>query len=182
LDFSFRFDWWYRALPRSPSDAGRVVRCVVRPRVGERLAPAEIRLTPAGGIEGDRWASDAHARPGNQVSLINVHVIDSLSGGDEARALLAGDNLHVDLDLSESNLPVGTALTIGEVVLQVSSDPHRPCKQFHARFGKTGVQKVARANRTGHRGRGVLAQIVRGGTIRAGDVIHVARPGRACLS
>ena len=56
------------------------------------------------------------------------------------------------------------------------------CKQFHARFGMSGAQKVARANRQGKRGRGVLVRIVRGGTIRVGDVIHVKRPGRACLS
>jgi MOSC domain-containing protein YiiM len=182
VDFSFRFDWWYRWLPTSPSDVGRVVRCVVRPRAGERLVPDSLVVTPEGGVEGDRWASDPHARPGNQVSLINAHVIDSLSGGDAQRASLAGDNLHVDLDLSEANLPVGTTLTIGEVVLEISSDPHRPCKSFHARFGKSGVQKVARANRRGKRGRGVLAQILRGGTIRVGDAIHVKRPGRACLS
>lgn len=182
MDFSFRFDWWFRSLPASPRDAGRVVRCVVRPSAGERLAPAEVRVTPEGGVEGDRWATAAHRRPGNQVSLINVHVIDSLSGGDEARARLSGDNLHVDLDLSEANLPVGTTLTIGEVVLQVSSEPHRPCKSFHARFGKSGAQKVARANRLGRRGRGVMAQVVRGGNIRAGDAIFVRRPDQACLS
>jgi MOSC domain-containing protein YiiM len=147
-----------------------------------RLAPAEIAVTPHEGVIGDRWASDPHRRPGNQISLINVHVIDSLSGGDDERARLAGDNLHVDLDLSEENLPVGTALTIGEAVLEISSEPHRPCKSFHARFGKSGAQKVARANRMGRRGRGVLAQVVRGGTIRVGDPIHVKRPGSACLS
>lgn len=182
MDFSFRFDGWYRALPASPADVGRVARCVVRPRAGERLVPDSIRVTPERGVEGDRWASDPHARPGNQISLINVHVIDSLSDGDPQLASLAGDNLHVDLDLSEANLPVGATLTIGEVVLEISSDPHRPCKSFHARFGKSGAQKVARANRKGKRGRGVLARIAHGGTIRVGDVIHVQRPGRACLS
>jgi MOSC domain-containing protein YiiM len=111
-----------------------------------------------------------------------VHVIDSLCDGDAQRAALCGDNLHVDLDLCEANLPAGTTLTIGDVVLEVSNDPHRPCKQFVARFGATGAKKVARANRVGRRGRGLLARVVSGGTIRAGDTIHVKRPGQVCLS
>lgn len=181
MDLSFRFDWWYRSLEQSPRDTGRVFRCVVRPRGGERLAPTEIRLSVDEGVIGDRWATDPHRKPGNQVSLINVHVIDSLCDGDEARACLAGDNLHVDLDLTEENLPVGTTLTIGEVVLEVSNEPHRPCKSFVARFGATGAKKVARANRVGKRGRGVLTQVMHGGSIRVGDTIHVRRPGGSCL-
>lgn len=181
MDFTFRFDWWYRSLPKSPRDLGRVVRCCVRPEGGQRAAPESIELTVEGGITGDRWARDPDRVSGNQVSLINVHVIDSLSENDAQRALLAGDNLHVDLDVSEASLPVGSTLTIGEVVLEVSDVPHRPCRSFHQRFGATGVKKVARANRVGKRGRGVLTRIVRGGTIRVGDVIHVKRPGTSCL-
>jgi len=181
VDLTFRFDWWYRSLPKSPRDAGRVVRCVVRPEKGERTAPESIELSIEDGIRGDRWARDPDRVSGNQVSLINVHVIDSLAEKDTTRALLAGDNLHVDLDLSEAALPVGSTLTIGEVVLEVSDVPHRPCRSFHARFGATGSKKVARANRVGKRGRGVMTRILRGGTIRVGDAIHVKRPGGSCL-
>lgn len=181
MDLTFRFDWWYRSLPKSPRDAGRVVRTVVRPEKGERSAPQEIEVTVEGGVTGDRWARDPDRVSGNQVSLINVHVIDSLSENDGARALLAGDNLHVDLDLSEEALPVGSTLTIGDVVLEVSDVPHRPCRSFHARFGATGAKKVARATRVGKRGRGVMTRILRGGTIRVGDTIHVKRPGGTCL-
>jgi len=181
VDLSFRFDWWYRGLPQSPRDLGRVVRCVVRPRNGERAAPTRIELTVDGGISGDRWASDPDRESRDQVALINVHVIDSLSEGDVERALLAGDNLHVDLDLSEGALPIGTTLTIGEVVLEVSDKPHRPCRHFVERFGAVAAKKVARANRVGKRGRGVMTSIVRGGTITVGDVIHVRRPGASCL-
>jgi hypothetical protein len=181
VDFTFRFDWWYRSLPKSPRDVGRVVRCVVRPAAGQRTAPETIELTVEGGITGDRWSSDPDRVSGNQVSLINVHVVDSLSDHDAARALLAGDNLHVDLDVPEAALPVGSTLTIGAVVLEVSDVPHRPCRSFHARFGATGAKKVARANRVGKRGRGVMTRILCGGTIRVGDAIHVKRPGGSCL-
>jgi MOSC domain-containing protein YiiM len=174
VDLSFRFDWWYKRLPASPRDLGVVERCVVRPSQGERSTPVEIRLSPAGGIEGDRWIHDEHRRPGNQVSLMNVHVLRSIAG-DELRMPLAGDNLLVDLDLSEENLPPGTVLEIGDAEIVISNDPHRPCRQFHQRFGATSVKKIVRANRVGRRGRGVLAEIVKAGTIRIGDRIRVRR-------
>jgi MOSC domain-containing protein YiiM len=174
VDLSFRFDWWYKQLPASPRDLGRIERCVVRPSHGARLTPTEIRLTPAGGIEGDRWIHDEHRRPGNQVSLMNVHVLRSIAG-DEARMPLAGDNLLVDLDLSEENLPAGTRLEIGGAELMISNDPHRPCRHFHQRFGATSVKRIVRANKVGRRGRGVLAEVVKAGTIRVGDEIRVRR-------
>jgi MOSC domain-containing protein YiiM len=175
VDLSFRFDRWFARLPRSPRDVGRVERCVVRPAHGDRLTPESVRVTPEGGIEGDRWATDEHRRPGNQVSLINVHVLRSLSEGRDERMPLSGDNLQVDLDLSEENLPPGTLLAIADVVLRISRDPHRPCRHFVQRYGAVGAKKVARASRIGRRGRGVLAEVVRGGTIRVGDVIRVDR-------
>ena len=89
---------------------------------------------------------------------------------------LSGDNLEVDLDLTEANLPVGTRLTIGSAQLEVSADPHRPCKKFHERYGASAVKKVARANKRGRRGRGLLASVLSAGEIRAGDVIRVERP------
>jgi MOSC domain-containing protein YiiM len=105
-------------------------------------------------------------------------VLRSLADGDVERMALAGDNLHVDLDLSEANLPAGTRLVAGDVVLEVTDEPHRPCRSFVERFGATGAKKVARANRTGKRGRGVMARVVRAGTIRVGDTLEVERrPG-----
>jgi len=150
--------------------------CVIRPGPGERLRAESIHVTPGEGIEGDRWATDEHRREGSQVSLVNVHVVRSLADGDEGKMALSGDNLQVDLDLCEANLPAGTRLLIGGAVLEVSTEPHRPCRQFVERFGATGAKKVARANRVGHRGRGLLCLVHREGTIRVGDEIRVERP------
>jgi len=175
VDLSFRFDLWYALLPKSPQDEGQVVRCVVRPAPDRRETPESIRVSPERGVELDRWDVDTQRRPGNQVSLINVHVLRSLAQGEE-RMPLSGDNLEVDLDLTEANLPVGTRLTIGSAQLEVSADPHRPCKKFHERYGASAVKKVARANQRGRRGRGLLASVLSAGEIRAGDVIRVERP------
>jgi MOSC domain-containing protein YiiM len=176
MDLSFRHDLWIARLPRSPLDGGTVERCVVRRGTGERDTPDAVHVSPEGGVEGDRWAADAHARAGNQVSLVNVHVLRALTDGDPRRMALSGDNLQVDLDLSEANLPVGTRLAIGDALLEVTPDPHRPCRSFAERYGAIGAKRVTRANRKGLRGRGVLARVVRGGTVRVGDRISVERP------
>src|SRR5262245_28076862 len=135
MDLSWRFDRWFARLPRSPRDAGTVSRLVVRPKHGERESPAAIEVSPEGGVHGDRWASEPRSKAENQVSLINVHVIESLAGRDPERSILSGDNLHVDLDLSEENLPAGTLLHIGSAVLEITPLPHRPCRNFVERFG-----------------------------------------------
>lgn len=180
MDFSFRFDLWRRALPASPRDRGRVEGLVVRPRGaghGARQRPESVQVTPEEGILGDSWYESPLRREGNQISLMNVHVLRSLAGGDPERMALSGDNLQVDLDLSESNLPPGTRLGIGDALLEVTPEPHRPCRSFHERFGASGAKKVARANRTGHRGRGLLCRVLEPGTIRVGDAIEVRRVG-----
>jgi MOSC domain-containing protein YiiM len=112
---------------------------------------------------------------GNEVSLVNVHLLRAISGGDEERGALSGDNLQVDLDLSEENLSVGTRLSIGEAVLEVSDVEHLPCRHFVERFGKTATKRVARANKLGLRGRGVLCHVRVQGKIRVGDQIIVER-------
>lgn len=177
FDLSWRFDLWYARLPHSPSNEGKVRRLVTRPGPGQRHCPSVVELSPERGVHGDRWEKERERTVDNQISLINVHVIDALALGDAERAALAGDNLHVDLDLSEENLPVGALLRIGGALLEVSPMPHRPCRHFVARFGAQGAKKVARANRRGRRGRGLLCRIVRGGEIRLGDTIYVeSRP------
>jgi MOSC domain-containing protein YiiM len=176
LDLSFRFDRWIDALPKSPADAGRVERCVLRTGRGQRASPERVELRVGAGVVGDAWFGHEHSLPENEVALMNVHVLRAVCEGDEARMPLSGDNLLVDLDLSEANLPVGTRLCVGEAVLCVSPFPHRPCDKFVARFGARAAKRVARANRRGLRGRGVLCTVERGGGVAVGDTIRVERP------
>ncbi|MCP3919482.1 MAG: MOSC domain-containing protein [bacterium] len=175
MDLSFRFDRWFDRLPASPRDAGTVERVVVRPGPGERETPDAIRVSPAAGVEGDWWPNDPDGSAETQVSFINVHVIHSLAG-EARRAPLSGDNVHVDLDLSEANLPVGTRLRIGSAVFEVSDAVHRPCAKFVERFGPIAAKRVARATRIGLRGRGVLCRVAQAGEVRVHDRIVVERP------
>jgi MOSC domain-containing protein YiiM len=177
MDFSRRHDRWLQKLPASPTDEGRVTRLVIRPGAetsGERECPESIELSPEQGILGDRWHENPERCPGSQVSLINTHMIAALAG--EIPTELSGDNLHVDLDLSEANLPIGTRLVMGSAVLQISDVTHRPCESFYQRYGARASKRVARGNATGLRGRGVLCLVTEAGTIRVGDQILVQRP------
>lgn len=183
VDLSFRFDLWWNGLPRSPRDEGRIELLVRRPGVpgeGRRETPDEAAFDPEGGMEGDRWSKDPDRRPDNQVSLMNAHVLRSLAGDDAEARAQAGDNLIVDLDLSEENLPVGSALAAGDAVFEVTPEPHRPCRSFVQRFGATAAKKVARAARKGRRGRGVMLRVVQPGRVRVGDMLRVvSRPSAA---
>lgn len=177
MDLSWRFDSWYKRLPITGTDSGEVVLIVVRPpadEYGVRETPASISVTPEEGIVGDKWTVSKKRLPGAQVSLMNVHVLRSVAGGDD-RMALAGDNLIVDLDLSEENLPVGTRVRIGSAIVEVSDVPHEPCARFKERYGATAAKKIGRANRTGKRGRGVMTQVVEPGEVKLGDPILVLR-------
>ena len=176
IDLSFRFDGWFERLPKSPADLGRVERCVVRTGRGQRATPDVLELVEGRGVLGDSWSWHPHSHPGNQVALVNVHVARAVADGDPQRMALLGDNLQVDLELGEDNLPVGTRLRIGSAVLRVSAEVHRPCRSFVERFGALNAKRVARATRIGKRGRGVLCEVVVGGSIRVGDEIRIERP------
>ena len=178
LDFSWRFDRWIRALPKSPLERGSVVGLVLRPEgsvPGERRLVERVEVVPESGVKGDRWAESTYAEPGNEVSLVNVHMLRAIAESDPERMALSGDNLHVDLDLSQENLPIGSRLQIGGAVLEVSDVEHRPCGSFVERFGKVATKRVARANRIGLRGRGVLCHVRERGEICTGDAITVER-------
>ena len=85
---------------------------------------------------------------------------------------LSGDNLIVDLDLSEENLPAGSRLRIGEsVVLEITELAHTACKKFAQRFGTDATKFInsPRGKQLNLRGR--FARIVNAGTIRMGDPV-----------
>jgi hypothetical protein len=157
----------------SPRGAGRLEAIYVRPTTNERRALATARLTPDGGVDGDRWVTEC-AEPDlrSQVSLMNARFLRQIAGDDDSMCL-AGDNLIVDLDLSEANMPAGTRLAIGdEVVLEVSNQPHTGCSKLEKRYGKEArtFMNNARGNSLHLRGR--YAWVAVGGTIRVGDRVE----------
>jgi len=160
----------------SPPDGGRLVLIVRRPAVGERDLPAEAVLDRATGLAGDNWLArgssgtpDGSADPNRQITVMNARVAELVAGGTD-RMALAGDQLYLDLDLSVDNLPAGSLLAVGEVVLQVSEAPHLGCAKFIERFGAEAMRFVN--SRTGRqlRLRGMNTRVVVPGTVRLGDM------------
>jgi MOSC domain len=168
------------ALPEvvaSPRDAGRLEAIVVRPAANDRHSLTSATLSPELGIDGDRWATDSFYRlengqpdPRNQVSLMNARLLRLIAGHEEA-ICLAGDNLIVDLDLSEANLPAGSRLAIGSVVLELTDLPHTGCTKFSSRYGQEACLFVNSPQGKQLHLRGRYAQIVAGGTISIDDTV-----------
>jgi len=167
---------------RSPADHGRLELIVSRPGPGLRAELAEAELDVTHGLVGDGWlvrgsrhTDDGSAEVGRQVTLMNARAA-ALFAVDLARRALAGDQLYVDLDLSEANLPAGTRLQVGTAVLEVSPLPHTGCAKFVERFGADAGRWVNLGNGREVNARGINATVVTGGSIRLGDEVS-KRPG-----
>jgi MOSC domain-containing protein YiiM len=88
------------------------------------------------------------------------------------RWALAGDQLFVDLDLSEKNVPAGTRLAVGSAVLEVTAQPHKGCQKFVERFGREAMLFVNSPVGLELHLRGINARVVHPGVIRVGDVVR----------
>jgi MOSC domain-containing protein YiiM len=159
----------------SPKDAGVLKLIVLRLPGEERRTPQKAILSAHNGVEGDRWSLKPKANPLSQVSVMNARFLEAIAG-DAERMNLAGDNLIVDLDLSESNLPPGTRLRVGQAVIEVTELPHTGCGKFDRRYGKAALDLTNSVEGRASRLRGFYARVIRGGEIHIGDTIHKEVP------
>ena len=162
---------------RSPADVGRVAMIVRRPAVDQREVLEVGDLDPACGLVGDTWSErqstrtpDGSPHPDMQLNVINARFAGLIAGSPE-RQSLAGDQLHLDLDLSEANLPAGTRLALGSAVIEVTEQPHTGCAKFSARFGVDALRFVNSPVGRSLRLRGLNARVVVPGTVRSGDAV-----------
>jgi hypothetical protein len=151
--------------------------------VDEREVLEEGRLDLAEGLVGDSWKErgssrtpDGSAHPDMQLNVMNSRVLALVAQGRE-RWRLAGDQLIMDMDLSDENLPPGTRLALGSAVIEVTELPHTGCHKFLARFGLDAMKFVNSPAGRRLRLRGLNAKVVRPGVIRPGDVIRKIRAG-----
>ena len=160
----------------SPKDAGVLRLIVRRPRIGAREAVDEAQLDVRVGLVGDTWSTRRGWRsrfraphPDTQLNIMNARAIAAVANSED-RWPLAGDQLYLDLDLSDDNLPAGTRLAIGSAVIEVTAEPHTGCRKFSERFGVDATRFVnSKEGRRLHL-RGINAKVVQSGTIRVGDV------------
>lgn len=162
---------------QAPKDGGRLEMIVRRPRVDAREVLEEGELDLEMGLVGDSWlergssrTADGSAHPDMQLNVINARLLD-LVAQDKARWQLAGDQLIVDFDLSEENIPPGTQLAIGSAVIEVTAQPHTGCQKFVARFGREAMLFVNSPVGKQLHLRGINARVVQPGTIRQGDAV-----------
>ena len=164
---------------RAPQDAGVVELIARRPAVGEREVLAEATLDLDEGLVGDNWrvrgssrSADGLGHPDMQLNIMSARVVDLVAAGERERWALAGDQLYVDLDLSEANLPPGTRLALGTALIEVTSEPHTGCAKFVARFGSDAHRFVNTKQHRHLRLRGLNAKVVEPGTVSSGDAIR----------
>jgi MOSC domain-containing protein YiiM len=144
--------------------------------VDERELVEEATIDAAGGLVGDNWATKPSLKTGApnplaQLTLMNARVSALLASDDDAHRALSGDQLHVDLDLSDENLPPGTRLRIGDALIEITEEPHHGCGKFSARFGVEAMKFVNGKLGRELNLRGVNARVVSGGVVRRGDAI-----------
>ena len=170
-------------IKQSPKNDGVLHLIVRRPQVGAREILVEAELDHTVGLVGDTWSQrkstrtdDGSPHPDMQLNVMNSRTI-ALLAQTKDRWPLAGDQLFVDLDLSEENLPPGTRLAMGSAVIEITSQPHTGCGKFVERFGVDAVQFVNSPTGRRLRLRGLNAKVVRPGRIREGDrVLKVTLP------
>lgn len=163
---------------QSPQDNGLLKLIVRRPKVDEREIVNEAELDLEDGLVGDTWKArgskatpDGSANINAQITLMNMRAI-ALLAQDESRWALAGDQLFVDFDLSEANIPAGARIAIGSAILEISATPHTGCAKFSERFGKDALKFVNSPDGKQLHLRGVNARVVQAGGIQVGNVVR----------
>ncbi len=162
---------------QAPTENGIVKLIVRRPNVDERELVDEAELSIDDGLLGDNWKQrgsastpDRSAHPEAQVTVMNARAAALVAQSDE-RWPLAGDQLYVDFDLSDDNIPAGSRIQLGSVILEVSAKPHTGCNKFSARFGLEALKFVNSPEGKHLHLRGINTKVVQAGTVHVGDVV-----------
>lgn len=165
----------WQGSPPPPRDGGTLRLIVLRREAGVHETPSHATLSCERGLVGDRWENGTSRDVGRQVTLINA-LAAKLIAADKPLDL-PGDNLVVDLDLSDEALPTGTRVRIGTAVLEVTPLPHTGCQKFSARFGQDALRWVNWKEHRNRRLRGINCRVVAAGTVRVGDTCRVLQEG-----
>lgn len=160
--------------------SGKILALINRPSESVHEPVDTLYLDPDTGIKGDRWINTAWIRrpdgspdPRVQVSLTNANVMKCFIGDEVDSIFRCGDNVYTDLSLTETALPEGSRLLIGEAVVEVSDVVNDACGKFVQRFGVDAFNFIREPENVPLRLRGIFCQIVTPGWLRVGDEICV---------
>ncbi len=154
-----------------PRDAGHISLLVRRLADGTRETPESASLTIAEGLIGDGWSRRPPRDPDAQLTIMRLDIAKLIANGQPLT--LFGDNLFVDLDISEKNLPPGTRLRVGGCVVEVSALPHTGCAKFRDRFGDDALRFTVFEPIRDQKIRGIHWTVIEVGEVRVGDPIMV---------
>lgn len=157
-------------IKQSPKDNGILNLIVARPNPNERQVLDIGELDIDQGLKGDIWKTYGKVRADAQITIMNSRCV-ALLAQDENRWKLAGDQLYIDLDLSDENLPIGTKLEVGSALLETTAVPHNGCKKFVERFGMDAMMFVNSPVGKQLHLRGIYAKVIQSGTIKQGDLV-----------
>lgn len=137
--------------------------CISERRGTEKTAVAQAELQTGYGIVNDAHAGKWH----RQVSLLSYDKVQEFNArGGQAHVGAFGENILVE-GLDFKNLPVGTKLFCGDVILkmtQIGKECHTHC-QIYQRVGDCIMPRE-----------GVFAEVLQGGTIKPGDEMKAVLP------
>lgn len=166
----------------APKDVGVLEMIVRRPNINARAVVESGVLDTEYGLIGDNWltrgssrTTDGKGHPEMQLNVMNYRFAVLVAGSRE-RVPLAGDQLYVDLDLGKENIPLGTRLSIGSTVIEVTEVPHLGCRKFVERFGIDAMKFANSEFGRSHNLRGINAKVVESGQIETGDVVRKLLP------
>jgi len=165
-----------RELTQRFAHDGRVQAIYLRPDRRVPVLPVtQVQVLEGQGLEGDRSVRGTIGRSKRQVTLLQAEhlpVIAALAGVDAVdpaglrrNVLVSGLNL-----LAAKTLFADVPLLLGlgdEVLLEVTG-PCEPCSRMEELLGQGGYNAMR-----GHGG--ITASVVRGGLLRVGDRVSVAR-------
>ena len=161
----------------SPKNQSVLDMIVSRPEEDAREIMELADLDVVVGLVGDTWqdrpsarSGDGKAHPDMQITLMNSRVADLVAQSKE-RWPLSGDQLFADLDLSKTNVPSGTRISVGKAVLEATDQPHTGCKKFASRFGVDALKFISSPATEVLQLRGINLKVVEGGEIKPGDIV-----------
>lgn len=170
-----RLEAGFAGLRAPQTERGGLTAIARRLADGTRELPATAELDVDEGLVGDAWSRRPPRDPDAQLTVMRQDIALLMANGQPLT--LFGDNLFVDFDISDTHLPAGTRLRLGECVVEVTPEPHTGCAKFKTRFGFDALRFTAQKHMRPHNARGVHWRVVDGGTIRVGDSIEVlSRP------
>ena len=159
----------------SPKDEGNLRAIVIRPARGERCDLQSCEISLALGTHGDHWAKggwksteDGKPHPDVQICIMNSRCIQ-LIAQERSNWPPAGDNLFIEMDLSQKNMPPGTRLRIGSAEIEITDVPHNGCAAFIRRYGRDAAVFVNSGEGKRLRLRGIYGRVVKDGLVSVGD-------------